>query len=117
MSILQIIMIIVCVLAISIGQLLFKRVGVEIEDLGTVMHKHVILFAFIAFFIYASATLLWIYLLRTLPLSQIYPFMALSFIIVPILSSWFFGEMIVSSYLLGAILIVAGIVVITMSNG
>jgi len=58
-----------------------------------------------------------IYQANTLPLGQVYPFMALSFIIVPILSNWFFGEMIVSSYLLGTILIAAGIVVITLSNG
>jgi drug/metabolite transporter (DMT)-like permease len=42
--------------------------------------------------LYGVTTLLWVYLLHELPLSRAYPFMALAFALVPLLSWFFFRE-------------------------
>ncbi len=63
--------------------------------------------------LYGGATLLWVYILRTTPLSVAYPFAALSFIIVPIAAWAFFGEVLSWRYGLGMALIFGGIVLTT----
>lgn len=102
----------VCVMAISAGQILFKFAairsltpGKSLFDLATSPP----LLAGAA--IYAAATLLWIWLLRSTPLSVAYPFMAASFVIVPIASSVFFGESLTAARIIGAAAIAVGIIV------
>lgn len=57
------------------------------------------------------AALAWMAALSRLPLSQAYPFTALSFVLVLLLSSVFFGEHITSAKVLGVTLVVAGLAV------
>lgn len=64
-----------------------------------------------ALMLYGLATVLWIYLLQTIPLSRAYPFAALGFVIVPAIAAVFFKESISASYVLGALLIVGGVIV------
>jgi drug/metabolite transporter (DMT)-like permease len=107
----------VCVGVIAAGQLLFKRVGIEIERLGAGWFEpRVIALAAAAFALYAAATLLWIHLLRYVELSRAYPFMALSFVLVPLFSMLVFGERLGGAYLAGVALIVAGVAVIAYSS-
>lgn len=63
----------------------------------------------IALLLYGTATLLWVYLLRTVPLSKAYPFVALGFIAIPALAYFIFGEKLNISYMFGTGLIVFGI--------
>ena len=102
-----------CVLAISIGQVLFKRTGLQIETTGTVYDSRVLLSGLGAMLLYAGASLLWIYLLRFVELKFAYPIMALSFVITPLLAHLLLSEKIGAQYLLGMALIIAGILVIT----
>lgn len=63
--------------------------------------------------LYGGATLLWVYILRTTPLSVAYPFAALSFVIVPIGAWTFFGEVLSWRYAAGMLLIILGILLTT----
>jgi drug/metabolite transporter (DMT)-like permease len=105
-----------CVLAISSGQLLFKRAGQEIQAAGTWFAIPVLLYVAAAALVYGSTTLLWINLLRYAPLNKAYLFMAFSFIIVPLGSRAFFHEPITTGFVAGVFLIVVGLVTATVWN-
>jgi drug/metabolite transporter (DMT)-like permease len=108
----QVILAIICVLAISCGQILFKWIGLEIQQTGNWFNWKVLFSVGMAFTIYSSATALWIFLLKNVELSKIYVFMALSFILVPVASNIFFDEKLSAFFLLGIALIISGILVI-----
>jgi drug/metabolite transporter (DMT)-like permease len=115
MSLFQIFLTISCVLAISIGQLLFKKVSINLNQSDSLFSLGVFGTFSLAILIYGLATLFWIYILKSIPLNQAYSFMALSFIFVAIGSYWFFNERISLQLILGLILIILGLVLI--SNG
>lgn len=66
--------------------------------------------------LYLAATFAWIWLLRTAPLSRAYPYMALSFVLVPLMSAFFFRESLSAQYVIGIALVIAGIVVATLDS-
>lgn len=109
MPILQLFLTITCVLAISTGQILFKRAALEIEHLDGWLHFRVLLIVGIAFVVYGGATLMWIHVLRTTALTIAYPLIALSFVAVPLLSWWLMDEQLKVSTIIGAIIIVLGV--------
>lgn len=109
MSLLQFFLTIICVLSISVGQILFKRAALEIEQLDGWFHMRVILIIGIASIVYGSATLMWIHVLRTIALTIAYPLIALSFIAVPVLSWWLMDEQLKPSTIIGGLVIVAGV--------
>jgi drug/metabolite transporter (DMT)-like permease len=100
--------------AIAAGQLLFKRAAsqitsgvggswlIEVARLPTM---------WVAVALYAGATLLWVRILMTVPLSRAYPFVALAFVLVPAAGHLFFHEAITIRYVLGTALIVIGVAV------
>ncbi len=101
-------------LLISAGQILFKltsrRTG-EVDAAG--------LFALItdpyllvALAIYAFGTIVWVYVLKSVPLTVAYPFMALTFCAVPLLAWGFLGEALSLRYAIGAVLIISGLLVV-----
>lgn len=59
------------------------------------------------------STLLWTWVLRGIPLSMAYPFMALAFIIVPLLSFLILGEPLGWKHVVGGLLIVFGVIVVS----
>jgi multidrug transporter EmrE-like cation transporter len=101
--------------AIAAGQLLFKRAAgqtagvtgvswlIEIARLPTL---------WLALALYGGATLLWVRVLTTMPLSRAYPFMALAFVLVPAASHVFFQEPINTYHVVGTVLIVIGVLVV-----
>ena len=100
-------------LTIALGQLLFKVASQRLEaagrDLYMVLFDPVMI---LALGIYGGATLIWIYLLKFVPLSYAYSFMALTFLAVPILSIFFLGETLSLKYWVGTALIIAGLTII-----
>jgi len=62
--------------------------------------------------LYGIATVLWVYLLNGLPLSRAYPFIALAFAFVPLLSWIVFRDALDLRYGLGLALMVAGLYLI-----
>lgn len=97
-------------LLLAAGQLLFKKAAITGAD-------QAFPWAFAngwmlaALVLYGGATLLWTWLLRSTPLTVAYPFAALAFVLVPLLAAAVYGEALTARILLGAALIVAGIVV------
>jgi drug/metabolite transporter (DMT)-like permease len=100
--------------AIAAGQILFKQAAsqitpdargswlIEVARLPTM---------WVAVALYAGATLLWVRVLTTVPLSRAYPFVALAFVLVPAAGYLFFHEPITLRYSLGTALIVIGVAV------
>ncbi|MDP9644982.1 4-amino-4-deoxy-L-arabinose-phospho-UDP flippase [Paraburkholderia strydomiana] len=102
-----------CAFIIAVGQIAFKKAGMEVQSAGTWFSPRAVLTIFFALAIYAIATLLWINLLRFVNLNKAYSFMALCFIIVPIASHFIFHERITPGYAIGTALVVIGLVVAT----
>jgi drug/metabolite transporter (DMT)-like permease len=65
--------------------------------------------------LYAASTLLWVAALARLPLSKVYPFTILTFVLVYVASAAVLGETISVTALAGALLVLAGLVVITLA--
>ena len=70
-----------------------------------------------AIFLYAFTVLVWIYVLRILPLSIAYPITALSYVIVPFLSFILLKEKISIYNFIGMALIISGVIVSHSQNG
>lgn len=100
-----------CVLGISIGQVLFKKISLLVHSGTGILSSRVIYLSITAALLYGGATILWIWALRGVELSKAYLFMALCFVLVPAMSWYFFSEPIRIGYLFGAMLIIAGILV------
>jgi drug/metabolite transporter (DMT)-like permease len=102
----------VFILALAVGQVFFKNVGLAIRgrpllDGFLLMAHQPALYAALA--VYGFATLLWIWILSRVPLTQAYPWMAISLVIVP-LAGWFvFGERVTPIFWLGMVLILVGL--------
>lgn len=76
---------------IAVGQILFKIASEkpDLSDVRTlVMNAHL----WAAVVLYGTATLAWIFVIKGLPISRAYMFMALTFVYVPILSAIFLGD-------------------------
>lgn len=112
MTIQHVILAVVCVVGISLSQLLFKRAGMELQLANTWFSTRTLLFTWASFAVSGTATLLWISLLRHVPLSRAHAFMALSFFIVPISSYLVFRESLSPAYLAGLLMVLCGLAVI-----
>lgn len=98
---------------IAVGQVLFKATSTSLVNDDRAFHTVLFNPLFIlALAIYGTATLIWIYVLKHVPLSQAYAFMALSFVAVPMLGYLFLGEEPGLRLVLGTGLIVTGLVII-----
>ena len=105
---------------LAIGQLLFKHVGNAIRGMGATdaaaeLMRQPAFYAALA--IYGVATLLWVWILARVSLMQAYPWVAAGVIIVPLLSSYFFGERVGPLFWPGAGLIAFGLVLTQYSGG
>jgi drug/metabolite transporter (DMT)-like permease len=102
----------VVMVALAAGQVLFKHVGLAMRgrpllDGFLLMARQPALYTALA--IYGLATLLWIWILSRLPLTQAYPWMAISMVIVPLLGWFVFGERVTPVFWLGMVLILVGL--------
>jgi drug/metabolite transporter (DMT)-like permease len=103
-----------CVLIICIGQILFKYAANLIQNNGGVIGVKTLAVVSGALVIYGGATLLWIYILRFVPVTKAYPLLAMSYVIVPVMGILFLGESISVSYLIGTAFILVGILITTL---
>ena len=98
---------------IAVGQVLFKLTSAKLSASGSGFHTIFFEPLFIlALVIYGGATLLWIHVLKTVPLAYAYSFMALTFVLVPLLAALWMGETVTLKYAIGAALIIVGLIVI-----
>ncbi|MDH4229139.1 MAG: EamA family transporter [Nitrospirota bacterium] len=114
MSPLHLFLLLVCVAALAAGQILFKLSARHLSASGQGMISLLLYPGFLlALVLYGGATLLWIWLLRNIPLTLAYPFFALTFLFVPLASWAFLGEVVGARYWVGVGLILLGIWVTT----
>jgi len=102
--------------ALSVGQVLFKLSANEGTAAQSFIAALLNLKFFMALFVYALATFLWLYILSKAPLSHVYPFVALSFIFVPIMSMFFLNDALTWRFLIGGALIVVGVWVSVLND-
>jgi drug/metabolite transporter (DMT)-like permease len=104
-----------CVLSISVGQILFKKAaGAFLMPLtwqAFVFNGWLIA----SLVLYGLTTLGWVWILRNVPLHLAYPFMGLAFLIVPTLAWMFLGEPLHWRTLAGGLLIMAGVALASTS--
>jgi drug/metabolite transporter (DMT)-like permease len=93
------------------GQVLFKLAAKQVEQ-GTspIAYLNTAMVSGLA--LYLVLSVLWVWLLRFIPLSRAYPFAALAFVFTPLLAKLVLGETLSSGYLVGTVLIMAGILII-----
>ena len=100
---------------LAVGQALFKKSALAVKKQPATSFDISILLLtpsfWLALLLYGMATLLWIYLLQTVPLSRAYPFAALGFVIVPCLAVLLFGEKLNGYYLIGALFVMVGVTI------
>lgn len=114
MSLVQLAFILLTVLALSVGQILFKLAAGSIKFgaadlLGSMLNAKL----FVALLVYFLATVMWLFVLKLTPLRVAYPFAALAFFIVPVLAHFFLGERLMWNTFAGAALIGVGVWVST----
>ncbi|MEH2280921.1 MAG: EamA family transporter [Nostoc sp.] len=64
------------------------------------------------FICYVFMTILWLYVLRTIPLSQAFPVLGLMYALVPIASHYILKEEVVFSQWLGISIIISGVILV-----
>jgi drug/metabolite transporter (DMT)-like permease len=101
-----------CVALIAAGQVLFKLVANSLDASGTLFDRRVMAIGAAALAIYGLATVFWILLLQRAPLGKLYPYMALSFVLVALASWLLLQETISIGHVAGLGLIVTGLLVI-----
>lgn len=104
-----------CVLAISVGQLMFKKAAASITaplTVSSLLHNG---WLFASLVLYGMTTLVWVWILRSAPLHLAYPFMGLAFLIVPTLAWMFLGEPLHWRTIAGGALIMVGVAVASTS--
>jgi drug/metabolite transporter (DMT)-like permease len=104
----------IIVLMISTGQILFKVAAERLRAADGQLALPVLSVLTLSLLLYGIATLGWIWVLQSYPLSRIYPLMALSFIFVPIGGTILFGERLSSSFFAGTGLLLIGLSLIML---
>ena len=98
-----------CVVCISIGQLLFKQAASALPSEPQLLDWVLNGWLISSLVLYGLTTLGWVWILRHAPLHLAYPFMGLAFLIVPTLAWLFLGEPLHWRTLAGGALILAGV--------
>ena len=112
MTIVQIAFILLTVISLSAGQILFKLAVASIEfSAGGFVNALLNLKLIIALVVYALATIMWLFVLKSTPLRIAYPFTASAFFVVPVLAHFLLGEHISWNTFAGASLIALGVFV------
>lgn len=98
------------VLALSIGQVLFKLAARAIDGSAPLLRQIVFNgYLAAALVVYGLATAFWVALLRQVPLHVAYPFVALAFVLVPVMAHLVLHEPLHWQTLAGAVLIFGGV--------
>ena len=112
MTFTQLALTLACVVAIAGGQILFKLAARAGEANAASFPWDIVnAWLIVALVVYGAATLLWVWLLKSLPLNVAYPFVGFAFVIVPVLAALLLGETLDWRHLAGGGLIAAGVAV------
>lgn len=100
---------ILCVVGLSIGQILFKISATALMESGSFFAIKPAATLFAAMCLYGFTSVAWVWVLQKVELGRVYPLMALAFILVPLGSHLVFGERFQPQYFIGVAMIMAGI--------
>lgn len=100
------------IILISLGQVAFKYSSILLNRGYEALSINVISIVLLAFLLSGLGSIIWIIVLKNIDLNRAYPFMALSFIFVPILGFILFKEQLSTAYLFGSMLVIGGITII-----
>ncbi len=107
-------------LLMALGQLLFKFGADSIQQFTTLPNYIYQVLSSVklmsACVIYALAILIWVWALTQAPLSRIYPFTALAYILTPLFAYFFLGEKVNFQFMLGTFLLLVGIILSTTAQ-
>jgi multidrug transporter EmrE-like cation transporter len=98
--------------AMVVGQILFKMSAqyLVVEKGPVNLLLSLLTWQFIlAMIFYSTATFLWVILLKYVPLSHAYPFVALSFVLLPVASYFLFGDPLTIRYFVGLAFFMTGL--------
>jgi len=98
--------------AMVAGQILFKLSSqhLVLEEGPARLFLSLLTWEFVsAMLFYSIGTFLWVVLLKYVPLSRAYPFVALSFALLPIAAHFLFDEPITARYAVGLAVFLAGL--------
>lgn len=117
LSLLQIILLAAYSIGMSVGQVLFKVAATRGNAERPIVERLLDLlqdWAFLtALTLYAGLSIIWVWILSVTPLSRAYPFVALAFVLTPLLGGVVFGEAISVRLVAGMALIVFGLLLVT----
>lgn len=103
------------------GQLLFKLAALRAAAEGPLGERLMGMmlngFFVAAVMLYAALAVLWVWILSFTPLSRAYVFVALAFVVTPILGALMFTEPLSGRLVIGAILICCGLLLVAGGNG
>jgi len=113
MTIQQILGALATVLALSVGQVLFKLASGKLDFAGQGFWASTLfnLPLMSALVVYGGATFAWLLVIKNVPLRTAYPFVALAFVIVPVFSYFFLDESLSVKTFIGAAFIIIGVCV------
>ena len=101
-----------CVALGSTGQVLLRAASVAAQQSAASDYRSWLsVQTMLALPTYGAGLLLWMWVLTRVPLTQAFAFFGLSFFCVPLLANWIVGDPLSSRTWLGAVIIVAGILV------
>lgn len=102
---------------LSVGQVLFKLAAAAVSSTGTPLQRSARLLIephfMLAVALYGLLSIAWVWILRSVPLSSAYPFVALSLVVTMAMAVFLFGESPTPRLVIGGLLVVAGIVVLS----
>lgn len=108
----QLLLALIAVFLLAVGQILFKLASTEFVWTASGLMRSLVNPRFAAAIaVYAIATLMWLAVLKAVPLRIAYPVAALAFFIVPVLAHYVLGESVGSNTYVGAIIIACGVLV------
>jgi multidrug transporter EmrE-like cation transporter len=94
-----------------VGQLLFRGAALSANAAGHFFNTRSIIGFGTAICLYTIMTFLWAHALRQMSLAQAYPFMALSFLLIPVAEHYLFGQNLGWQPLVGGVVIIAGVLI------
>lgn len=105
-----------CVVGISIGQLLFKQAATALPPEPQWLDWALNGWLIASLALYGLTTLGWVWILRHVPLHLAYPFMGLAFLIVPMLAWLLLSEPLHWRTMAGGVLILVGVMLAASSS-
>lgn len=114
MSIRWLLLTLLCVALIAAGQILFKVAAAQWRIDGwswTTLRGFLSPAMVLALIVYGVTTVLWVFILRSVPLASAFPLYALVFVLVPVTAHFVLGEPWSWNALIGALVIMLGVII------